>query len=159
MTTLLRILILLVCFSSLAFAAANSSFTLAVKGKELTINSTSDRTAIKASLENIFAPEEPSVSTPERIQYDFIAVEGQAPAALVFDFDKHGKWIGTTIDANMKVQNPVAQQVVSWLHKKGIKGKKSGKTTTWKHEGLVYRLREVKDAGEDSMYSLAISKK
>jgi len=159
MTTLLRILILLVCFSSLAFAAPDSSFQLSIKGKTLSINTTSDHTAIKASLEKIFAPEEPSVSTSERLQYDFIAIEGQAPTALVFDFDKHGKWIGTTIDANMKVQNPVAQQVVNWLHKKGIKGKKSGKTTTWRYDGLVYRLREVKDAGDDSMYSVTISRK
>ncbi len=156
--TLIHTIILLICFSTLANAAPSSSFPLLIKGKSLTISSSSDRASIAALLKGVMG-EEPSVSIPERIQYDFIAVEGQGPVCLLFDFDKKGKWVSIAIDANMKEQNIVGQQLVSWLTSKAGRGRKAGKTTIWKHAGLVYRLEEVKDAGDESIYSVRITRK
>ena len=159
MRTFIPMLILLVCFCTLAHAAQKEPVPLIVKGKTLLINTASDRSSITASLKEIFKKDTPSVSIPERIQYDFIAVKDQGPVMLMFDFNKSGKWDSITIESNMKEQNPVAQQLIHWLVPKAGKGKKAGKATIWKYDGLVYRLREIKDAGEESVYGMTISKK
>jgi hypothetical protein len=159
MTTLVRSFILLVFFALSAHAAQSGTFPLTIKGKTLTVSGASGRDTLTASLKGILKKEEPSVSTPERLQYDFIAVEGEGPVMLMFDFDKSGKWIEIRIESNLKQQNLVARTLMAWLRQNAGQGKKSGKTTTWKHEGFVYSFKEVKNAGEDSIYGITVSRK
>lgn len=159
MTTLVRSFILLLFFALSAHAAHSGEFPLSIKGKTLTVSGASGRNALAASLKGIFKMEEPSVSTPERLQYDFTAVEGEGPVTLMFDFDKGGKWIEIRIESNLKQQNLVARTLMTWLRQNAGQGRKIGKTTMWKHEGLVYRFKEVKNAGEDSSYGITVSRK
>ncbi len=158
MRALVHTFILLACFTAPLYAAPASIVPLTIKGKAITIGSSADRASIATTLKGVFKKEAPSVSLPDFLQYDFSAVEGQGPVSLNFKFDTRGMWTEIDIFAYMKEQNPVAQQLVGWLTKKVGKGKKNGKKTTWKYEGLVYRLEEVKDSGDESAYSMNISK-
>lgn len=159
MNILIRSLLVLLLLTAPAKAIDDESFPLVAAGKTVLISSASGRPEIQDMLKGTLSPDDLSVSIPERIQYDFIAVEGEGPLTLMFDFDKRGRWVEIVIESYMKQQNPVAQELVGWLNTNAGPGKVSGKTRTWNHLGLVFRLKEVKNAGEDSVYGVTISRK
>jgi hypothetical protein len=144
--------------SSSALAEVES-FPIEIKGKTVNIQVGATRTEIAGTLKKIFAGEEPSVASAERLQYDYIAKEGEGPLALMFDFNKAGVLVGLGIDANMKQQNPVAVKLLDWLKQNGGASKKQGKFTRWEKSGYVFKFKEVKAAGDDSYYGFEISKK
>lgn len=156
--TVLLVVSLAVLFALTANAAENDFFPVMVKGQAITVRATTDYKSLVATLRTIFSPEEPSVSTPQRIQYDFIAIPGEGPVALFFDFDKRGKLTGVGIESMLAQQNPVARELAAWLRQTAGPGMTKGKTTTWKHAGFVFRLREVKNAGEDSSYGVSVTR-
>ncbi|KAF0234428.1 MAG: hypothetical protein FD177_809 [Desulfovibrionaceae bacterium] len=145
--------------SCCAQAAEPESFPVTLRGKTLTISTESDRATLAAQLSGALAGEEPSVLTVERIQYDFIAVQGEGPVTVLVDFDNKGRWIEIVIESSLKQQNPVAQELVGWLAVNAGQGRKSGKVTSWKQGGLAFRFREVNNAGEDSVYGVTVSRK
>jgi len=142
-----------------AQAAEPESFPVALRGKTLTVSAESDWATLASQLSGALVGEEPSVLTVERIQYDFIAVQGEGPVTLLVDFDSKGRWIEIVIESSLKRQNPAAQELVSWLAANAGQGRKSGKVTSWKHGGFAFRFREVKNAGEDSVYGITVSRK
>jgi len=156
LTVRILVVLTLLC-SCCAQAAEPDSFPVILRGKTLTISSESDRATLAGQLSGALAGEEPSVLTAERIQYDFIAVQGEGPVTLLVDFDNKGRWSEIVIESTLKQQNPVAQELVGWLAANAGQGRKSGKATSWKHVGLAFRFREVKNAGEDSAYGITIA--
>ncbi len=159
MNILIRSLLVLLVFTASAKASDTETFPLVVAGKTLRITSASCRPEIQSMLQEALVPDALSVSTSERIQYDFSAVEGEGPLVLMFDFDKRGKWVEVVIESFLKQQNPVAQELVGWLNMNAGPGRMKGKTRIWNHIGYAFRLKEVKNAGEDSVYSVTISRK
>lgn len=142
-----------------AQAAEPVSFPVTLRGKTLAISTESDRATLAAQLSGALAGEEPSVLTAERIQYDFIAMQDEGPVTLLVDFDSKGRWLEIVIESSLKQQNPVARELAGWLAANAGQGRKSGKATTWEHGGLAFRFREVKNAGEDSVYGITVSRK
>jgi hypothetical protein len=145
--------------SAAASAAENAFFPIMIKDRVLLIQAASEYASLSATLREVLAPEQPSVATPERLQYDVIAVPGEGPVTLTFDFDARGKLTGVGIESMLKQQNPVAVALVAWLEQNAAPGVGKGKTATWKHAGFVFRFKDVKDAGEDSYYGVAVSRK
>lgn len=142
-----------------AHAQDTGQFPIVVRGVSFSVSKDSDYQTIQKQLGGLLSADELSVALAYRIQYDFIAVEGQAPVLLLFDFDKRGRWTTLVVEANMKKQNPVARELGEWLVKNAGPGKKSGKTTTWSHAGFTFRLREVINAGENSVYGMTVTRK
>lgn len=157
MLTVRILAVLALLCSCCAQAAEPGSFPVTMRGKTLTISSESDRATLAGLLSEALTGEEPSVLTAERIQYDFIAVQGEGPVTLLVDFDSKGRWSEIVIESSLKQQNPVAQELVGWLAANAGQGRKSGKARSWKHGGLAFRFREVKNAGEDSVYGITIA--
>lgn len=153
-------LVALVLSFAFSFASAEvASFPLEVKGKTLNIQAGAPRTEVVATLKKIFVGEEPSVSSAERLQYDYIAKAGEGPLMLSFDFSKTGALVGLSIESYMKQQNPVAVKLLDWLKQNAGAGKKQGKVTRWEKSGFVFKFKEIKNAGEDSYYGFEIAKK
>ncbi|MBS1197697.1 MAG: hypothetical protein H6R18_1482 [Proteobacteria bacterium] len=150
---------LVALFLSSSALAEVDSFPIEVKGNTLNIRAGATRAEITGMLKKAFGAEEPSVASAERLQYDYVAKPGEGPLALMFDFNKAGVLVGLSIDANMKQQNPVAVKLLDWLKQNAGAGKKQGKSTRWEKSGFVFKLKEVKDAGDDSSYGFEISKK
>ena len=147
-------------FLSIATSAVGgeSGFPLSVGGQSLTLSRDSRRADIAAALRRVLPQEQPSALSPERIQYDVIAVPGQGPVSLAFDFDAQGRFTGAIIDAMLKEQNPVAAQLVAWLTAKAGKGVRSKGDRIWTQGGFRFRLTEVKMAGEESAYRMRIDR-
>jgi hypothetical protein len=154
-----RFALVLLLFAVPASAAQSQTFPVSLRGKTLELGTGSDRAGLAAVLHKLFSPAPPSVATPERIQYDFVAVAGQAPVTLACDFDAKGRLTGVILDAFAKEQNPVAVTLADWLRQHVGPGNKAKKTTTWSYAGFVFRLTVVLNAGEDSMYRLDIVRK
>ncbi|MEF3696301.1 hypothetical protein [Desulfolutivibrio sp.] len=140
-------------------ALCQDTFPVVVNGKTLDIGAASNRTSLEAALTSALPSEAPSLAAPERLQYDFQAVPDQGPVTLAFDFGPGGRFEGLTIDAYLKEQNPVAAGLAAWLGAKAGKGVKKGHDTLWTYAGFEFLLTETKDAGEDSMYSMAVTRK
>ena len=149
---------LVALFLSSSALAEVESFPIEVKGNTLNIRAGATRAEITGMLKKALGAEEPSVASAERLQYDYVAKEGEGPLALMFDFNKAGVLVGLGIEANMKQQNPVAVKLLDWLKQNGGASKKQGKVTRWEKSGYVFKFKEVK-AGEDSYYGFEISKK
>jgi hypothetical protein len=139
-------------------ARGADAFPLAVNGKTLELGPGSDRASVETALRAALPSEEPSVATPERLQYDYQAAPDQGPLTLAFDFDAAGRLAGLSIDAYAKEQNPVAVQLAQWLAKNAGTGVKKGSDLAFRHAGFEFRLTEATDAGEDSMYAMAITR-
>lgn len=158
-TVRMLVVLTLLCSCCCAQAAEPDSFPVSLRGKILTISSEADRATLAVQLAGALAGEEPSVLTAERIQYDFMAVQGEGPVTVLVDFDSKGRWSQIVIESSLKQQNPVARELVSWLAANAGQGRKSGTVTSWRHDGLAFRFREVKNAGEDSVYGITVSRK
>jgi hypothetical protein len=159
-TAPILLLLLLAALSALpALALGADTFPLAVNGKTLDLGAGSDRAGVEAALKAALPSEEPSVSSPERLQYDYQAVPDQEPVTLAFDFGPGGRLEGLGIDAYAKEQNPVAVQLAQWLTANVGQGVRKGHDLAWTHAGFEFLLTETKDAGEDSMYALAVTRK
>ena len=141
-----------------AAVAGGSGFPLSVGGQSLTLDRESRRGDIAAALARALPQEQPSVLSPQRIQYDVIAAPGQGPVSLAFDFDAQGRFTGAVLDAMLKEQNPVAAQLAAWLTAEAGKGVRSKGDRVWNHAGFRFRLTEVKNAGEDSVYRMSIDR-
>ncbi|KHK02404.1 hypothetical protein [Desulfovibrio sp. TomC] len=151
------VLLLLLVIAASA-AGGESGFPLSVGGQSLTLDRDSRRSDVAAALRRVWPQEQPSVLTPTRIQYDVIAVPGQGPVSLAFDFDAKGLFTGAIIDAMAKEQNPVAAQLAAWLTAKAGTGLRSKGDRLWTHGGFRFRLTEVKTAGEESAYRMCIDR-
>jgi len=139
-------------------AAEVATFPLTLKGTTLAIGPAADRTTLVAQLQGALADERPSVFTDERLQYDYIAVPGEGPVAVLVDFDRTGGWKVIRVEADLQQQNPVAQEVAAWLAQHVGRGRKVGKETVWRYGGMRFCLHEVRDAGEDSVYGITITR-
>lgn len=139
-------------------AALPATFPLTLKGGTLDIGPALDRKALVAQIRSALAGEDPSILTAERLQYDYIAVEGEGPVSVLVDFDRKGRWEVISVDSYLKRQNPVAQELAAWLAQHVRRGRKAGKDTIWCHGGMQFRLHEVRDAGEDSLYGITITR-
>lgn len=150
---------LCVC-SSLGMAQPGpDAVLLKLNGKELAVTASSEYTTLCAALQAIFAPEAPSLATKERVQYDVVAVQEQAPVTLWFDFDKKGRAVGFGLVAMDKAQNPWAVELKAWLENNAGPGVKKGKDLVWKAAGFSWSFREKKNAGEDSYYGIEAARK
>lgn len=149
--------LLLLAIATAAVAGA-SGFPLSVGGQNLTLDRDSRRGDIAAALARALPQEEPSVLSPERIQYDVIAAPGQGPVSLAFDFDAQGRFTGAILDAMLKEQNPVAAQLAVWLTAEAGKGVRNKGDRVWTHAGFRFQLTEVLKAGEDSAYCMSIDR-
>ena len=151
------VFLLLLAITTMAVAGA-SGFPLSVGGQNLTLDQDSRRADIAAALAKALPREEPSVLSPERIQYDVIAAPGQGPVSMAFDFDAKGRFTGAILDAMLKEQNPVAAQLAVWLTAEAGKGVRSKGDRVWTHAGFRFQLTEVQKAGEDSVYRMSIDR-
>jgi hypothetical protein len=140
-----------------AQAADPATFPVVLRGKTLVIGTAADRTSLATQLKDALAGEEPSVQSAERIQYDFIAAQGEGPVMLLVDFDAKGRWSAIIIESMLKQQNPVARELLAWLADNAGPRRKVGKDTVWRHAGMTFRFREVRNAGEDSTYGITIT--
>lgn len=156
---LLSFLAAILAVSGLHAAQASdpASFPVVLRGKILVIGTAADRASLATQLKDALVGEEPSVLTAERIQYDFIAVQGEGPVMLLVDFDAKGRWSAIVIESTLKRQNPVAQELLAWLAQNAGPGRKVGKDTVWSDGGMKFRFREVRNAGEDSTYGITIT--
>jgi hypothetical protein len=150
-------LILLVCSTS-AYSTETKSFPLVILGKTINLGSKSDYKTVSDSLKAILSPDDESLISPDRIQYDFFATNGKGPLTLSLDFNPDSRLAGATIESDLKEQNPVAQELVKWLKQHVGEGQKSTGETLWFYAGFSFHLREVLDAGEDSVYEITIEK-
>lgn len=141
-----------------AQAADSATFPLTLKGTTLVIGPALDRQALIAQIRDALASEDPSILTAERLQYDYAAVEGEGPVSVLVDFDRKGRWKVISVDSYLKQQNPVAQELAAWLAQYVGRGRKAGKDTIWSHGGMQFRLHEVRDAGEDSIFGITITR-
>jgi hypothetical protein len=139
--------------------AGGDSIPVKLNGKELVVTTSMDYTTLCAALQAIFAPEAPSLANPERVQYDVIAVQEQAPVTVWFDFDKKGKITAFGLVAMDKAQNPWAAELKAWLELNAGPGVKKGKALVWKIAGFTCSFKEVKNAGEDSYYGVEATRK
>lgn len=152
------VLVFLLAFVAVGYAQNADGVPIEIKnGKKLILTENSTHDEIQKALGKILKSEMPSILTAERIQYDFQAVEGQAPLTLCFDFDAHGKLTGLLIDAYMKDQNPTAQLLKQWLEKHVGEGKKVGAGLQWSHAGYLF-LFTAGGSGEDSNYGFRITR-
>mgnify|MGYP001806809024 CR=1 FL=1 len=151
------LLFLLMVFGS-APARGADTFPVVVNGKTLDLGTASQRASVETALRAALPSEEPSVATPERLQYDYQAAPDQGPLTLAFDFDAAGRLAGLSIDAYAKEQNPVAVQLAQWLAKNVGTGVKKGGDLAFRHAGFEFLLTEATDAGEDSMYAMTITR-
>lgn len=78
----LRCLWIFILLMMPAAAAFPQSIPVNIKGHLLWLEAQSSRATLAGSLRAVLAPEEPSVDSPERLQYDVIAVEGQGLSRL-----------------------------------------------------------------------------
>jgi hypothetical protein len=150
-------LILLLC-SAPAHSTETKTFPLVILGKTVSLGTKSNYQTVSASLKAILSPNDESLTSPESIQYDFIAVEGEGPLTLSLDFDADGLLESAIIESDVKEQNPVVQELVAWLKKHAGEGKKGEDETLWMYAGFLFHLREVVGAGEDSVYGMTIEK-
>jgi len=155
---LLFVALIIALTASGAQAAEPGKFPLTLKGKTLDIGPALDRKELVARIQGALIDEKPSILTAERLQYDYIAVEGQGPVLVLVDFDRKGAWEVLVIDSYMKEQNPVAQGLAAWLAQHAGRGRKVGGDTIWSHGGMQFRLYEVRDAGEDSAYGITVTR-
>ena len=149
-------LLAVLLFAIPAQAADSNTVQIKIKGEVVEFGPGSDLKTVSDSLGKILSPESPSVSTSERIQYDFIAVEDGSPLTVLFDFDKDGKFSQAIIAANSKKENPVAQELATRLEDKAGKGKKVDDVTVWQYAGMSFTLVELVDEGEESIYQMTI---
>jgi len=139
-------------------AMCRDTFPLVVNGTTLDIGAALERATLETALRSALPSEEPSLSTPERLQYDFQAVPDQGPVTLAFDFGAKGRFEGLGIDGYARESNPVAAGLASWLTATVGKGLRKGRDMTWKYAGFEFLLTETTDAGEDSMYGMFITR-
>lgn len=149
---------LLVSLLAAAAAGGEAGFPVSVGGQDLVLGRETRRSDLAAALRRALPEEQPSVLVPERIQYDVIAAEGQGPVSLAFDFDAQGRLSGATFDAMSKAQNPVAVRLAAWLTAEAGQGVKKGGDRVWTLAGFRFRLTEVQNAGEDSVYRLGVER-
>lgn len=154
--------LLLVLLLAVSAAGGEAGFPVSVGGQELTLGRETRRSDLEAALRRALPKERPSVLVPQRIQYDVIAAEGQGPVSLAFDFDAQGRFCGATFDAMSKEQNPVAARLAArlaaWLTAEAGQGVRKGDDRVWTLAGFRFRLTEVKNAGEDSVYRLGVER-
>lgn len=139
-----------------AWGGNAQAFPLVIKGKTLELTTKATRVELTKALSGILPGESASLDTPSRLQYDFIAVEGQGPLCLLFDFDTKGRLTAVGIDANMQVQNPVARELVAWLGQHAGPGRKIRHGRIWRLDGFSFRFTEVRDAGDESNYGVEV---
>jgi len=151
-------LVLLTALALLPQAAtawgSDGGFPLTVAGRTLAISANADRDALAKALAEALPGIEPSVGTPERLQYDYQAAPDQAPLSIVLDFGPKGRLSGVTLDAMTREQNPAAAALAAWLAGEAGPGVRKGRTTVWNHAGFRFALTLVPDAGEDSAYRM-----
>jgi hypothetical protein len=138
-------------------AVNSNGFPLEIMGQSLSISTITKRADILPDLKKIIKSA-PSLSTPERIQYDFQAAgDKEAPMTLLIDFNKGGTISNIGLNANEEGQNPVAKKLLGWL------GQYAGKPTVSTKMGKVWKFREWEfsfkngGSGEDSEYGFSIS--
>jgi hypothetical protein len=158
MKFLLPLLLIVLLCSAPAYSTETKTFPLVVRGKTISLGTKSNYQTVSASFKTILSPNDESLTSPESIQYDFIAVEGEGPLTLSLDFDADGLLESAIIESDVKEQNPVVQELVAWLKKHAGEGKKQEDETLWMYAGFLFHLREVVGAGEDSVYGMTIEK-
>jgi hypothetical protein len=141
-----------------AFKEQSGDITILINGDVVNVGIGSDRKTVADDLGMILSPEFKSVDTAERIQYDFPAMEDRAPVTVLFDFDADGMFTRAIPAADIKEDNPVAQDLVTWLENNVDEGREIDNTIVWHYAGLVLTLQEILDAGEDSIYQMTIEK-
>lgn len=142
-----------------ALAAGDAGFPLVVGKTTIQVTPASGRPDLAAALAAALPGETPSISTPERLQYDYQAAPDVAPLTLALDYDAKGRLAGVIIDAMQRDQNPVAVSLAAWLAAQAGPGVTQGDDTVWTHAGFVFTLTVVRDDGEDSMYAMVATPK
>lgn len=140
---------------ALADESAATSIPITIQGKTFALKTGLSRDLVKKQLSTLFA-DEPSVDTPERIQYDKVLVPDQAPVSFVFDFDGNGILSNLIIDGYTKEQNPTVTRLVVWLGANVGKPKVHDGQRDWRYAGWTIVHRFGGD-GEDSSFSAEIS--
>lgn len=133
---------------------SDGGFPLTVAGRTLAVSAAADRGALAMALGEALSGVEPSVSTPERLQYDYQAAPDQAPLTIALDFGPKGGLSGVTLDAMTREQNPAAAALAAWLAAEAGPGVRKGRTTVWNHAGFRFVLTHIPNAGEDSAYRM-----
>jgi len=140
---------------ALAGESTAASIPITIQGKTFALKTGLSRDAVKKQLSTLFA-DEPSVDTPERIQYDKVLVPDQAPVSFVFDFDGNRTLSNLIIDGYTKEQNPTVTRLVVWLGANVGKPKGHDGQRDWRYAGWTIVHRFGGD-GEDSSFSAEIS--
>jgi len=140
-------------YSSGKESATVKSIPLTIMGRSVDINKNISRDSIRSALSEIIK-EEASVDTPEQLQYDVILVQEQAPATIIFNFNKKGIVDRIMLDSYTSEQNPPVTGLLSWLTKNAGKPKVRKKgNTIWLYGG--WKIEHVnKIDGEDSVYRI-----
>lgn len=157
-----------ICLTSAAIAATDAecrseqnksvnSVPIVINGKMLEIRKGITRTDIKAVMPAIIT-DEATVDISERLQYDVILAEGQAPVTIYFDFDTKGIITKVMIDSYEAAQNPPVTSLLKWLNTNAGKPKVNKKkgTKTWIFIGWKIEHTDH-GSGEDSMYSIELT--
>ncbi len=139
-------------------AVAGQTFPLRIEDRTMELGLATDRETVVEALSSIFPDEDRSVFNETRIQYNYFAVEGEGPTTIALDFDPNGKLVGFIVDAYAKEQNPAAQELLQWLLNNVGEGKKSDLGRTWEYGGMTFEFIEIVEQGEDSMYSVNMTK-
>lgn len=139
-----------------AMAGPAEAVVLAIAGKTVSFRHDTTRAQLAAALGEVFPGETPSVATAERLQYDYQAVPGRGPVTLVFDFDANGGLDRVLLDAMCRQDNPVAGELIAWLGRQGVRGRKVRGGMVWKHAGFRFRLEAITGRGEDDAYRMEV---
>ncbi len=134
-----------------------NSIPIVITGKTLEIRKGITRADIK-SLMPAIVTDEATVDISERLQYDVILAEGQAPATMYFDFDEKGIVTKVMLDSYEAAQNPPVTALLKWLEANAGKPKLNKKkgTKTWIFSG--WKIEHTNHgSGEDSVYSIELT--
>jgi len=99
-----------------------------------------------------------TIDINERLQYDVILAEEQAPVTIYFDFDEKGIIAKLVLDSYEAAQNPSVTEIVKWLDANAGKPKINKKrgTKTWIFGGWKIEHTDH-GSGDDSMYSIELT--
>jgi hypothetical protein len=168
METFRYLLSCLICFAAVIVITSNAeskpaqpgtinSIPIIIMGKSLDIRKEMTRAEVKSVMTSIIK-NEATIDIGERLQYDVILVEGEAPVTIFFDFDKKGIVTDITIDSFEAGQNPPVKSLLEWLNTSAGKPKVNKKkgTKTWILKG--WKIEHIDHgSGEGSVYSITLT--
>lgn len=153
-----------ICLTAAAVAASDAecksainqsvnSIPLVITGKTVEIHKGLTRSEIKSVMSSIIT-DEATINIGERLQYDVILAEGQAPVTIYFDFDEKGSIKNVMLESYEAAQNPPVTALLKWLESNACKPKVNKKkgTKTWIFSGWKI-VHTNHGSGEDSVYS------